>query len=285
MRRELHAVADALHRSGEWLDTYGYALLGDRVAENQPAGRQRADGIPSGAVRRVLTTVRPTALGREQVLIARDHSSSAPSAEEASSRGSRLWRGGRRRRHAALGREPASGCAAIEVAVTRATSSSSSALATAVQPARTEPPHPPCHRQSYALGCEHHRGQPGSRSRCARRQGRRLLHHQRHERRGVQVGDHSATLLVDQVTHRARGTDPAGEPPPRERTGCQPGLHQRLQCGVAADRPQLCHRASAVGDHDDLSGSGQLEVGSAEPLSSRTPTVAVIQCASVRDVP
>ena len=27
MRRELHAVADALHRSGEWLDTYGYALL------------------------------------------------------------------------------------------------------------------------------------------------------------------------------------------------------------------------------------------------------------------
>lgn len=27
MRRELHAEADALHRSGEWLDTYGYALL------------------------------------------------------------------------------------------------------------------------------------------------------------------------------------------------------------------------------------------------------------------
>ena len=27
MRRELHAVADALHRSGEWCDTYGYALL------------------------------------------------------------------------------------------------------------------------------------------------------------------------------------------------------------------------------------------------------------------
>jgi RimJ/RimL family protein N-acetyltransferase len=27
MRRELHAVADALHRSGEWVDTYGYALL------------------------------------------------------------------------------------------------------------------------------------------------------------------------------------------------------------------------------------------------------------------
>jgi RimJ/RimL family protein N-acetyltransferase len=27
MRRELHAVADALHRSGEWLDTFGYAML------------------------------------------------------------------------------------------------------------------------------------------------------------------------------------------------------------------------------------------------------------------
>lgn len=26
MRRELHAVADALHRSGGWLDTLGYAL-------------------------------------------------------------------------------------------------------------------------------------------------------------------------------------------------------------------------------------------------------------------
>lgn len=27
MRRELHAVADALHRSGQWLDTFGYAQL------------------------------------------------------------------------------------------------------------------------------------------------------------------------------------------------------------------------------------------------------------------
>ncbi|KGN30515.1 hypothetical protein N802_06780 [Knoellia sinensis KCTC 19936] len=27
MRRELHAVRDALHRSGEWMDTLGYALL------------------------------------------------------------------------------------------------------------------------------------------------------------------------------------------------------------------------------------------------------------------
>ena len=29
MRRELHAVADALHRSGEWLDSFGYALLAE----------------------------------------------------------------------------------------------------------------------------------------------------------------------------------------------------------------------------------------------------------------
>ena len=34
MRRELHAVADALHRSGQWLDTFGYALLAtDRRSE------------------------------------------------------------------------------------------------------------------------------------------------------------------------------------------------------------------------------------------------------------
>ena len=29
MRRELHAVRDSLHRSGEWLDGYGYALLAE----------------------------------------------------------------------------------------------------------------------------------------------------------------------------------------------------------------------------------------------------------------
>ncbi len=29
MRRELHAVRESLHRSGEWLDGYGYALLAD----------------------------------------------------------------------------------------------------------------------------------------------------------------------------------------------------------------------------------------------------------------
>jgi hypothetical protein len=27
MRRELHAVRESLHRSGEWLDVYGYAML------------------------------------------------------------------------------------------------------------------------------------------------------------------------------------------------------------------------------------------------------------------
>jgi len=29
MRRELHAVAESLHRSGRWLDGYGYALLAE----------------------------------------------------------------------------------------------------------------------------------------------------------------------------------------------------------------------------------------------------------------
>ena len=39
MRRELHAVRESLHRSGEWLDGYGYALLADEW---------RADRAPSG---------------------------------------------------------------------------------------------------------------------------------------------------------------------------------------------------------------------------------------------
>ena len=34
MRRELHAVGDALHRSGVWLDTYGYALLASEWAHS-----------------------------------------------------------------------------------------------------------------------------------------------------------------------------------------------------------------------------------------------------------
>jgi hypothetical protein len=29
MRRELYAVRESLHRSGEWLDGAGYALLAD----------------------------------------------------------------------------------------------------------------------------------------------------------------------------------------------------------------------------------------------------------------
>jgi hypothetical protein len=29
MRRELYAVAESLHRSGEWFDTMGYALLAE----------------------------------------------------------------------------------------------------------------------------------------------------------------------------------------------------------------------------------------------------------------
>ena len=29
MRRETHAVEESLHRSGRWLDSYGYALLAE----------------------------------------------------------------------------------------------------------------------------------------------------------------------------------------------------------------------------------------------------------------
>ena len=40
MRREQHAVADALHRSGQWMDSFGYALLADewRAHRLQEAG-------------------------------------------------------------------------------------------------------------------------------------------------------------------------------------------------------------------------------------------------------
>lgn len=37
MRREWYAVRDSLHRSGEWLDSMGYALLADEWASAQPS--------------------------------------------------------------------------------------------------------------------------------------------------------------------------------------------------------------------------------------------------------
>jgi RimJ/RimL family protein N-acetyltransferase len=43
MRREQHTVRDALHRSGEWMDGYGYALLADewRASADQRSMPQR----------------------------------------------------------------------------------------------------------------------------------------------------------------------------------------------------------------------------------------------------
>jgi RimJ/RimL family protein N-acetyltransferase len=38
MRRESHTVRDALHRSGEWLDGLGYALLADEWREQRRGG-------------------------------------------------------------------------------------------------------------------------------------------------------------------------------------------------------------------------------------------------------
>jgi RimJ/RimL family protein N-acetyltransferase len=35
MRREQHAVADALHRSGRWMDSFGYALLAEEWRRRQ----------------------------------------------------------------------------------------------------------------------------------------------------------------------------------------------------------------------------------------------------------
>lgn len=41
MRREVHAHADALHRSGRWMDTYGYAILaGEHRRANTSAGHR-----------------------------------------------------------------------------------------------------------------------------------------------------------------------------------------------------------------------------------------------------
>jgi RimJ/RimL family protein N-acetyltransferase len=37
MRRELHAVAESLHRDGRWLDTVGYAILADELVRPVPA--------------------------------------------------------------------------------------------------------------------------------------------------------------------------------------------------------------------------------------------------------
>jgi hypothetical protein len=44
MRRELHAVRESLHRSGEWLDVYGYALL---ACERPGLGRRRTASRPA----------------------------------------------------------------------------------------------------------------------------------------------------------------------------------------------------------------------------------------------
>ena len=41
MRREAHTVSEALHRSGEWLDGYAYALLSDDWREAQNATLQQ----------------------------------------------------------------------------------------------------------------------------------------------------------------------------------------------------------------------------------------------------
>ena len=41
MRRELHSVRDSLHRSGEWLDGYAYAVLAEEWSPPTP-GAERA---------------------------------------------------------------------------------------------------------------------------------------------------------------------------------------------------------------------------------------------------
>lgn len=40
LRREVHAVRESLHRSGQWLDVFGYALLADEWHTHQQAVRR-----------------------------------------------------------------------------------------------------------------------------------------------------------------------------------------------------------------------------------------------------
>jgi len=48
MRREAYTVRDSLHRSGEWLDGMGYALLADEWRTAGPGARGAADPRPGG---------------------------------------------------------------------------------------------------------------------------------------------------------------------------------------------------------------------------------------------
>jgi len=55
MRREAHAVGESLHRSGEWLDTVGYAVSADEWdGLTSPTGR--ASVASSGPTNLILVT-------------------------------------------------------------------------------------------------------------------------------------------------------------------------------------------------------------------------------------
>src|SRR5690606_31307864 len=44
MRREIHSIAESLHRSGEWMDGLGYAMLDDEWSGG--AGRAQTSSAP-----------------------------------------------------------------------------------------------------------------------------------------------------------------------------------------------------------------------------------------------
>jgi RimJ/RimL family protein N-acetyltransferase len=50
MRREGHAIAESLHRSGRWLDTVSYALLATEWTASQPHGRRLGQGASRARV-------------------------------------------------------------------------------------------------------------------------------------------------------------------------------------------------------------------------------------------
>ena len=52
MRREVHTVRESLHRSGEWLDGMGYALLADEWREMRQAEALHASGAQGSGTNR-----------------------------------------------------------------------------------------------------------------------------------------------------------------------------------------------------------------------------------------
>ena len=67
MRREVHTLRESLHRSGEWLDGMGYALLADEWRDEAAKSGRRAAAATAGRPRRVPRTTRRREPGRSRL--------------------------------------------------------------------------------------------------------------------------------------------------------------------------------------------------------------------------